>query len=173
MDNFIVEWFVSNGEMRDINYEKAFLEEQLENFFNGSYEWCYNDLVLRIYYHQRKAKEAIRKGIIINPRSLKSEYEDDRRYWRDHANPLLVSNGIYYIVCIDRRYWTGIAKLETLSLVGTKKAKYHLEKAYDEIDHMVDTGAKIKADTQAKFIYREVKEIQRLAYDMDIEEDDE
>lgn len=170
IDQFIENWFISDGEIRDIAYEKSFLEEQLHQFFDGKYEVIWNDFTIRIYHHQRKTREAFRRGIIVNPRTLKSEYEDDRRYWRDHANPVLVQNGIYYIVCIGRRDWTGAAKLETLSLVGATKAKYHLDKAYDEIDHMIDIGAKVKGNTQAKLIYKEIKEIQRISYEMDLEE---
>lgn len=62
-----------------------------------------------------------------------------------------------------------MATLEKVSYIGSKRAKYHLEKGFDEIDFLVDVGGKTKGSQQAKFIYKKVKDLQSLTYEIDSE----
>jgi len=167
IDKFIEKWFIDEGEIRDIKYKKAILEPEFLKYFDIKYDPLWLDFTRRVYEHQKQTVKAFKKGYIVNPRNLKSEFEEDRRYWRDIAVPILVQNGIYYIRNINRE-WTGMATLEQVSLIGSKKAKYHLEKADDEIEFLVDVGGRTKKNQQAKFIYKKVRNLQSLTSEIDL-----
>lgn len=167
IDEFIEEFYVDNGELRKIGYTKNFIENQLKKYFKTKYDIKWVDFSSRVYWHEKQIKRFIANGIIINPRNLRSTYEDDRLYWRDQAIPTLVSNGLFYIRFIDGE-WKSMITLEDLSYKGSLKVKKHLIIAHEESLHMADIGAKIKPNVQAKFVLKDIKDLNKIALEFDV-----
>lgn len=168
IDKFIEDLYIDNGELRNIGYSKNFIETQLKRQFSMKYEVIWEDFTRRVYWHEAQIKRMIANGVIINPRSLRSDYEEDTRYWRDIAIPTLVQNELYYIRFIDGE-WKAMATLEDLSYKGSKKIREHLIIAHEESLHLVDIGAKIKPNVQAKNILGEIKNLNKVALEFDTE----
>jgi len=167
IDEFIEELYIDNEELRKIGYKKIYIETQMKEYFNGKYDLDWRDFTSRIYWHEQQIKRFIANGIIVNPRNLRSTYEDDRKSWRDHAIPTLVSNNLYYIRFVDGE-WKAMASLEDLSYKGSKKVKQHLIIAHEESLHMADIGAKIKPNLQAKFILKDIKDLNKVALEFEV-----
>lgn len=127
------------------------------------YTPIWRDFTAYVRSIQAKIKRYIANGIIMNPVSLRSNYEEDRRYWRDTAVPILVDNDLIYIR-FDGTEWRAMAKLEYLSFIGSKKIKQHFVLAREECLHMADIGAKIRGDGQAKMFLREIQDLDKLAF---------
>ena len=168
IDAFIEELYVDNDELRRIGYTKNFIESQLKLYLNGKYEVIWGDFTRRVYWHETQIKRLIANGVIINPRSLRSDYEEDTRYWRDIAIQVLVQNKLYYIRYVDGE-WKSMTTLEDLSYKGSKKIREHLMIAHEESLHMVDIGAKIKPNLQAKYAIKDIKDLNKVALEFDVE----
>ena len=168
IDTFIEDLYVDDGELRRIGYTKTFIETQLKKYFNRKYEVIWEDFTRRIYWHENQIKRLIANGVIINPRTLRSGYEEDTRYWRDTAIRILVQNELYYIRYVDGE-WKSMATLEDLSYKGSKKIREHLMIAHEESLHMVDIGAKIKPKLQAKYVIKDIKDLNKIALEFDVE----
>lgn len=166
IDKFIEDLYVDEGELRNIGYTKNFIETQLKRQFSMKYEVIWEDFTRRVYWHENQIKRMIANGVIVNPRTLRSDYEEDTRYWRDIAIPTLVQNEMYYIRFIDGE-WKAMATLEDLSYKGSKKIREHLMIAHEESLHLVDIGAKIKPNVQAKNILGEIKNLNKIALELD------
>jgi len=168
IDKFIKDLYIDEGELRNIGYSKNYIDNQLKRTFNIKYEVIWEDFTRRIYWHEKQIKRMIANGIIVNPRSLRSDYEEDTRYWRDIAIPTLVQNELYYIRFIDGE-WKAMTTLENLSYKGSKKIRAHLMIAHEESLHLVDIGAKIKPNVQAKNILGEIKNLNKVALEFNME----
>lgn len=159
---FLKELYVDGDELRDIGYSKDFILNALIQYCPGHVP-IWRDFTSYVRSIQAKIKRYIANGIIMNPVSLRSNYEEDRRYWRDIAVPLLVANDLIYIR-FDDTEWRAMAKLEYLSYIGSKKIKQHFVLAREECLHMADIGAKIRGDGQAKMFLREIQDLDKLAF---------
>lgn len=168
IDEFIEELYVDTGELRKIGYSKYFIESQLKIYLNGKYEVIWEDFTRRVYWHETQIKRLIANGVIINPRTLRSNYEEDTRYWRDIAIQILVQNNLYYIRYVDGE-WKTMTTLEDLSYKGSKKIREHLLIAHEESLHMVDIGAKIKSNLQAKYAIKDIRDLNKVAFEFDVE----